>query len=158
MALAQAVRLGGAGEKMHDELLRPTMGGRSASGREPWRPSSIGYPAFLGGPLTAAVLGIINGRRLGLDAERLVAIGLAGLFAFAVRVAMSPQATDFFEVRWFGGLAGVLVWLLVLAMQRKPFRAFLLGRAEPARLFGPGFAALTGCGLLELGVIYGLAR
>jgi hypothetical protein len=158
MALAQSVSLSGAGEKMHDELFHPTIGGRVTSGKRPWRPVSIAYPAWFGGPLTAAVLGVVNGRRLGLTAQRLTAIGAAGLFAFAVWVAMSPEAGDFFGVRWAGGIAGVLVWLVVLGLQRKPFRAFTLGRAEPARLVGPGFAALIGCGLLELGVIYGLAR
>ncbi|MFI5938520.1 hypothetical protein [Actinoplanes sp. NPDC051494] len=140
---------------MHEQLFRPTMGGRPAPGRRPWRPTSIAYPAFFGGPLTAAVLGIVNGRRLGLPAERLVVIGAAGLFAFAVRVAAGGEI---FDVRRWGGIAGLLVWLLVLALQRKPFRAFLFGRAEPANLVWPGLAALVSCGLLELGVIYGLTR
>jgi len=143
---------------MQDELFRPTMGGRPATGRRPWRPSSMAYPSFIGGPLTAAVLGVVNGRRLALAPERLVAIGAAGLFGFAVQVAMSPRATDFWGLQRLGEIAGVLVWLLVRGWQRRPFRAFLLGRAEPARLTVPGLVTVAGCALLELGVIYQVAR
>jgi hypothetical protein len=158
MALVHAVRLGGTGEKMHDELLRPTIDGRAPSGARPWRPLAIAYPAYLAGPLTAAVLGAVNGHRLGPATTRLAAIGAAGLFAFGARVALSPPADDFVDVRQVGGVAGLLVWLVVLGLQGKPFRAYLRGRARPSSLVRPGLAAVLGCGLLELGVIYGLVR
>jgi hypothetical protein len=116
---------------MQDELFRPTMGGRTASGGWPWRHLSIVYPAYLAGPLTAAVLGVVNGRRLGLTTRRLAVAAVAGLSALAGRMAFSPRA---------GALAGVLVWLLVLELPRTPFRAFL---RDPGRPTSPAVPALA---------------
>lgn len=134
---------------MHDDLFSPTIRDQPAPGRPPWRPESIVYPAFFGGPLAAATLGVLNGRRLALPTGHLIAIAAAGVAGFAARVAVGAFTDGNSPVRLAGTVTGVLVWLLVLSLQRGPFRlATLRGRA-PARLIGPGLAAAIGGALLE---------
>jgi hypothetical protein len=143
---------------MPDELFSPTIREQPAPGKPPWRPESILYPAFFGGPLAAATLGVLNGRRLRLPGRDLVLIAVAGLAAFGARLAVSAAVEGNSGVRLAGTVAGVLVWLVVLALQRKPFRLYTYRGGEPASLVGPGFAAFIGCGLLEAGLILGLVR
>jgi hypothetical protein len=142
---------------MHDELFRPTVREQPTPGKPPWRPESIVYPAFFGGPLAGALLGVLNGRRLGLAGWQLAVIGAAGLAGFGGRLALSAAVEGSSAVRLAGNVAGALVWLVVLAFQRRPFRAFTLRGTEPASLVGPGWAALLAGGALELIVIIGLA-
>jgi hypothetical protein len=141
-----------------DELFTPTIRERPVGGKAPWRPQSIFYPAFFGGPLAAATLGVLNGRRLALPAGQLLTIGAAGLAGFAARIAVAGSFDQNSNVRLSGTIAGVLVWLVVLAFQRRPFRAFAFADGEPAGLIGAGFAAFLGCGLFEAIVIYTLVR
>ncbi len=143
---------------MPDELFTPTIRERPVGGKAPWRPQSIFYPAFFGGPLAAATLGVLNGRRLGLPVGQLLTIGAAGLAAIAGRIAVAALLDEKSSIRLTGTIAGVLVWLVVLAFQRGPFRAFAYGDGEPAGLTGAGFAAFLGCGLLEAIVIFALVR
>ncbi len=78
--------------------------------------------------------------------------------AFAGRVVAAGLTEGNSGARLGGAVGGILVWLLVLAFQRRPFRAHVYGGGEPARMIGPGFAAAIGCGLLEAIVILALAR
>lgn len=143
---------------MHDELFRPTIREEPGPGRPPWRPESILYPAFFGGPLAGGLLGVLNGRRLGLSAPQLAAIGAAASAAFGARLAVSAALDANSGVRLAGSVAGVLVWLVVIALQRRPFRSWSLRGGDPASLVGPGWLAFLGCGLLEVVVIVGLIR
>ena len=59
--------------------MTPTIHERPDRRRTPWRPQSILYPAFFGGALAAATLGMINSYRLRLPAMNMVVIGVAGL-------------------------------------------------------------------------------
>lgn len=145
------------GDPMQDELFSPTIRERPAPGKPPWRPDSILYPAF-GGPLAAAVLGVVNGGRLGLPGRHLLAIAAAGLVGFGARLAVSAAVEGNSPVRLAGMVAGALVWLVVLAFQRSPFRAYTFRGGEPASLVGPGFAAFFGCGVLEAILILVLVR
>jgi hypothetical protein len=142
---------------MHDELFRPTIRERDNSGRPAWRPDSIFYPAFFGGPIAAAALGLLNGRRLGLARGPMIAIATAGLACFAARLALS-LAIDGSALRLAGAVTGVLVALVIRSVQRRPFRGFLYRGGEPANLIGPGLLAVIGCGLLEAVVILALTR
>lgn len=146
------------GGRMQDELFRPTIRERAEPGRPPWRPDSIYYPAFFGGPIAAATLGLINGRRLGLARERLLAIAAAGLVCFAGRVAVSVAVEGSGALRLAGSITGVLVALVVGIFQRRPFRAFVYRGGKPAGLVRPGLLAVLGCGFLEAAVIFGLTR
>jgi len=139
---------------MEDELFRPTIQDRSHTAKPPWRPDSILYPAFFGGPVAAAVLGLINGGRLGLPRVQLAAIAGAAVAAFAARLVVTASLGGGSGARLAGSLTGILVWLVVMAFQRRPFRAFSFGGGEPSRLVGPGFAAAIGGGVLEAIIIY----
>ncbi|WP_250006251.1 hypothetical protein [Actinoplanes sp. M2I2] len=143
---------------MHDDLFSPTIREQRAPGRPPWRPESIVYPAFFGGPLAAATLGVLNGRRLALPTSRLLLIAVAGLAGFGARVVVGAFSDGSSPVRLAGTATGLLVWLVVLALQRGPFRLAALRGHGPARLIGPGFAAAIGCGLLEAVLLLVLVR
>ncbi|GIG85835.1 hypothetical protein [Plantactinospora endophytica] len=143
---------------MQDELFSPTIQERPAPGRPPWRPESILYPAVFGGPLAAATLGVLNGRRLGLAGHRLLVVGAAGLVGFGGRLAVSAAVDGNSAVRLAGMVTGALVWLAVLFFQRAPFRVYSYRGGEPASLVGPGFAAGIGFGVLEAVLILVLVR
>ncbi len=143
---------------MPDELFTPTIRDRPTGGKPPWRPESILYPAFFGGPLAAATLGVLNGRRLALPVGQVLTIGAAGLAAFAARIVVTGMLEENSSARLTGTITGLLVWLVVLAFQRRPFRAFAYGDGEPASLTRAGFAAFIGCGLFEAIIIYTLVR
>ncbi|WP_433303142.1 hypothetical protein ACQP2F_11195 [Actinoplanes sp. CA-030573] len=138
---------------MQDDLFRPTIQERAAGGPRPWRPDSIFYPAFFGGPLTATTLGLLNGRRLGVARGPMLAIAAAGLLCFAARVVVSAAVGGGSGLRLAGSVSGVLVALVVGAVERRSFRAFLYRGGEPARMVWPGLLAAIGCGLLEAVVI-----
>ncbi|MEU8007322.1 hypothetical protein AB0B66_39695 [Catellatospora sp. NPDC049111] len=136
-------------DRMNDDLFRPTITAAPvAAGDPPWRPSSIVYPAFFGGPLAVAVLGVLNARRLSLGVNQQLAVAAAGLAAVAARLAMTALLGQT-QARILGTVFGLLVWGVVSMTQKKAFRAYEYGNGEPASLFGPGLAAVIGCGLLE---------
>jgi hypothetical protein len=141
-----------------DELFTPTIRERPVGGKAPWRPQSIFYPAFFGGPLAAATLGVLNARRLALPPGKSVIIAAAGLAAFIGRIAVTASLDENSSARLTGTITGLLVWLVVLAFQRRPFRAYAYGEGEPASLTAAGFAAFLGCGLLEAIIIFALVR
>ncbi len=143
---------------MQDDLFRPTIHERPMPGRPPWRPGSIFYPAFFGGALAAATLGVLNGRRLGLGTGPLLAIAGAGLAALVARIVATGLIDGNSGARLAGALAGIATWAAIVAFQRRPFRAFTFSGADPESLIRPGLAAAIGCGLLEAVLVYTLAR
>jgi hypothetical protein len=139
---------------MTDDLFTPTIRTPSVPAVPPWRPESIVYPAFFGGALAATVLGVLNGRRLALARTQLWLIVGAGIAAVAARAVFVASTEGLGRIS--GVVAGLLVWLVINTLQRRPFRAFLQNNGEPASLVGPGFLAAIGCGLAELILIYGV--
>jgi hypothetical protein len=139
-----------------DDLFTPTVRDSQAPTEKPWNPDSIVYAAFFGGPLAGAVLGILNGRKLLLSRSHLLLIALAGVVAIAGRLVFTAWQGHA-AARIGGAMAGVLVWLVVNALQRKAFRAAIHNGLEPASLVGPGIAAAIGCGLIEVILIVAVA-
>lgn len=137
---------------MTDDLFTPTVRDAQVPTERPWNPDSIVYPAFFGGPLAGTVLGILNGRKLLLSRSHLMLIALAGAVAVSGRLVFTALQGHS-AARIGGAMAGVLVWLVVNALQRKAFRAAVHNELEPASLVGPGFAAAIGCGLIEVVLI-----
>jgi hypothetical protein len=134
-----------------DELFRPTIETEPATiGPPPWRPESIAYPAFFGGALTGTVLGLINGRRLGLRIGPLLCIAAAGAAALAGRALATAAIDAGSGARLLGSLAGLAVWAVVIYFQKRPFRIYSARDREPANLVWPGIAAAVGCGIVEL--------
>ena len=143
---------------MNDELFSPTIRDQAPPAKRTWRPESIVYPAFFVGPLAAATLGVLNGRRLALPTRHLLAIAGAGVAGFGARVAVSSFVESGSGVRLAGTICGLLVWLAVLALQRRAFRVAVLRGVEPKSLILPGFLAAIGLGLIEGVLILGLVR
>ncbi len=138
---------------MTDELFRPTIEARQAPLKPPWRPGSIVYPAFFGGPLAGTVLGLLNGRRLSLGWRAMLAIGVAGVAAIVGRGVATVMTDGQTSGRLLGALAGAAIWGVIAFVQKRHFRVFELAGGEPSSLVGPGFAAAIGCGVLEAGVL-----
>jgi hypothetical protein len=143
---------------MTDDLFRPTVREFPVSGKRPWRPESIFYAAFFGGPLTAGLLGVVNGRRLGLPTPRVLLIALAGVAGFGLWIVAALLTDANNVVRLFGSITGSLAWLVVIAFQRGPFRAYAYGDGEPAKLLVPGLLAAIGLVLAQVIVIFMVAR
>ena len=141
---------------MTDDLFRPTIEDRATVTTPPWRPQSILYPAFFGGPLAGTVLGLLNGRRLRLPTSSMLAIAVAGAAAIVARILVTPALTGQTSARLIGAVAGVLVWGVILLVQKRPFRVYEVGGGEPASLVAAGFAAAIGCGILEAVVLVSL--
>src|SRR5262245_10355050 len=106
---------------MQDELFSRTIRERESATKPPWRPDAIFYPAFFGGPIAAATLGLLNARRLALPRATLLAIAAAGAVAFATRLVLSATIDGSSALRLLGSVTGVLVALVVAAIERRPF-------------------------------------
>ncbi|MFG1606544.1 hypothetical protein [Actinoplanes sp. NPDC049265] len=143
---------------MTDDLFRPTVRERPVSGRRPWRPESIFYASFFGGPLTAGLLGVVNGRRLGLPGSKVLLIALAAVAGFGLWIVAALLTDANNLVRLFGSITGSLAWLVVIAFQRGPFRAYTYGDGQPASLVWPGIVSAVGLVLFQVIVIFVVAR
>ncbi|MEU5876317.1 hypothetical protein [Spirillospora sp. NPDC047279] len=135
-----------------DPLLQPTVRDPRA-GRAPWRLSSQGYVAFLGGVTAGTVIGFLNARRLDVPASRRWAILGAGAVAWAATVwiildLIGPDGTST-AVRMAARVCAVLAYLLQAYLQGPWDRAFQLRNVEHASLWGPGAIAVVGCGTVE---------
>ena len=109
------------------------------------------YPAFFGGPLAVTLLGAINARRLRLTGTKvalIVAAGVVALIAQVTMIALLREASSGVQ-RFSYSLAGVAAWGVVLFLQRRPFRIFLMRGGEPAKLLGPGIAAVIGSAIVQ---------
>jgi hypothetical protein len=139
-------------DRSEDHLFEPTLGApraRSDSGPRPWRLDSQGYVSFFGGPLAAALVGVLNGRRLGLQTPRLVWIAATGLVAFAVAAAVIAGTGS--EVpRLVLIVAGVLTYVVSRRLQKPADERWRVGRSDDeayASLWAPGLAIVVGAAL-----------
>jgi hypothetical protein len=132
---------------VNDDLFTPTVTARAGDLARPWRVDSLLYPAFFGGPLAGAALGLINGHRLRVGRGAMVTVGAVGLGAFAARAAILMVVGPYSGSQLVGTIAGVAVWGAIWATQRRAFRSFQLTGDDPARLFWPGL------GVAALGVV-----
>lgn len=139
-----------------DDLISPTIDSGYGVVDRPWRPTSILYPAFFGGPLAAAVLGLMNARRLALGRTVLLGVAAAGVGAVLARFVLTAALHEHGLAPILGGLTGVAVWSAVVATQRRPFQVHERRDGETASLVWPGIVAAVGGGLLEA-VVLGLA-
>lgn len=141
---------------MSDDLFTPTIKAPAPTATPPWRPDSIVYPAFFGGVLTATVLGLINWRRLDLGRNALLLIAGAGLACLIGRIVVVAAVGGTTVGRISGSIAGLLTWLVINHLQRRPFRAALNRGVEPSSLIWPGIGATLGLGLVEGILIFGV--
>lgn len=135
-----------------DDLLKPTIIETAAPTERPWRVDSLVYPAFFGGPIAVTFLSALNARRLGIDGRKvalIVAAGAAALTAQLLVIAFFLQGTASSGQRFSFTLAGLLVYLVVWLVQRRPFRIFMLRGGEPANLWGPAIATVIGSVIIQ---------
>lgn len=149
------------GRESVDNLYEPTLADldeRPAGSDPPWRLDSQGYVAFFGGPLAAAVVGVLNGRRLGLDRDRLLAIGAIGVVGLAVAIA--AYALIGFEgrtPRLLLAVAGILTYLGTRKLQQPADRLFQMhpdtDEDSYDSLWGTGFLIVVVCGLGSVALV-----
>jgi hypothetical protein len=144
---------------MPDELLRPTIGASVDMSARPWRSMSQTYVAFFGGVIATTVIAFLNARRLGVgpDKRRLIlALGAAGmvLSAAVIRLLATDDSSG---LRVAIRAVAVACCLLQLRLQRPMDRAFQLRGSDYGSLWGPGLAAVFGCGLLEVVLLAAVA-
>ncbi|NEA32707.1 hypothetical protein [Streptomyces sp. SID13031] len=139
---------------MPDDLLRPTIGADVDLSVRPWRLMSQAYVAFFGGVIATTVIASLNARRLGVPASgrRLILLtGFAGLVLAAVAIALlTDEVTASSGTRVVIRVIAILTCLVQLRFQQPMDRAFQLRGTEYKSLWGPGLAAVIGCGLLEV--------
>ncbi|WBQ01869.1 hypothetical protein [Kribbella sp. CA-293567] len=142
---------------MPDDLLRPTIGADVDMTTRPWRLMSQAYVAFFGGVIATTVVALFNARRLGVPAQgqRLIALsGLGGLVLAAIAMVMlTDELTASSGTRLAIRIIAVLACLAQMRIQQPMDRAFQLRGSEYRSLWGPGIAAVIGCGLLEIGLL-----
>jgi hypothetical protein len=136
-----------------DELLTPTVGTTRRSDDRPWRLGSQFWVAFFGGPAAAALVGHLNGSRLGIPERArwwIVAAGLGGLgLGVAIAVAIVSFDVDV-GARLANQMAGVVTYGATYKLQRSGDRVYqFYGDDEDAydSLWGPGVAIVLGAGI-----------
>ena len=144
---------------MPDELLRPTIGAGVDMSVRPWRLMSQTYVAFFGGVLATTVIAFLNARRLGVapDKRRLILLaGVSGLMLAGGVIGLLDNS-DAGSLRIAIRVVAVLTCMAQLRIQRPMDRAFQLRGQDYRSLWGPGIAAVIGCGLLEALLLVGVA-
>lgn len=148
-----------------DDLFAPSLAGVQRGpvpeGERPWRVSSQFYVAFFGGPLAAAFVGVLNGRRLGLPSARLWGIAAAGAVALVVAaVAVAVFAMDAGRGPRLALIgSGVAAYALANRLQRDADRRYAAGRSADElydSLWYPGIPIAIGLGLVSGLAIAGL--
>ncbi|MBB4678864.1 hypothetical protein [Crossiella cryophila] len=137
---------------MSDDLLRPTIR-TSAGTQRPWRVASQAYVAFFGGVLAVTLIGYLNSRRLGVparDRRWLLVIGGAALAAELVLASVLADLITSSPLRIVIRVVALLAYFAMARLQHTPERVFQLRGGEHAKLWGPGLAAVFGCGIPEL--------
>lgn len=132
---------------MTDDLFQPTLDTEPVLPLPPWRPDSIFYPAFFGGPLAATVLGVANAWKLALGRRMILGLAAFGLAVVTVRITVAVALPDT-DTRLLHFIAGFAVFAVVFATQRKPFRAYEYGWV-PAGIAVPGWLTGIGCWFAE---------
>jgi hypothetical protein len=135
------------------------------AGSRPWRLRSQFYVAFFGGPLAAAAIGFLNGRRLGLSRERLWAIAGIGIVAFVAVLALAGLvlAADTSVnrgPRLMLTVAGVVSFLAAHELQKDADRLYGLNRDEEQTydsLWGPGLGTVLLAGIFSVAVVAAVA-
>lgn len=143
---------------MPDELLRPTIGADVDMSVRPWRLMSQTYVAFFGGVIAVTVIAFLNARRLGVapDKRRLIlVVGAVSLVVAGVVITLltNGDGATSSGLRVAIRVVAVACCLIQLRIQRPMDRAFQLRGTDYGSLWGPGIAAVIGCGLLEAGLL-----
>lgn len=144
---------------MSEDLLRPTIE-REPGTKSPWRLTSQLFVAFFGGALAVTAIGFVNAGRLGVEASArrlILGVGATAFAAGLVIVALLPTTLNDSVIRLIMLAFALLAYAAQARLQRTHDRAFTLRGGEYASLWGPGFAAVIGCGIVQ-GIVVALTR
>jgi hypothetical protein len=147
-------------ENPSDDLFTPTLvdlPARPAGTPRPWRLSSQLYVAFLGGPLAAAAVAWLNGRRLGLEPARLRLVPAVGALGLGVALAVAAAAHASGSVpRIVSQVSGIACFFVLRELQRPAdhrYRMAARGKGDAYEsLLGPGLAIAVVCGLITAAI------
>jgi hypothetical protein len=123
------------GDPEHD-LFTPSLEGERRQqlpeGSRPWRLASQFYVAALGGPVAAGLVGVLNGRRLGIPGRQLALIAGVAVVALAcaVVIAAAVNRDDNSPVRLVLVAAGVVAYLAIRQVQVDADRRYAAGSAR----------------------------
>lgn len=150
---------------MTDDLLQPSVSNAPPRVR-PWRLGSQFWVAFLGGALAVATIAILNAARLRISSRQrwlmiaMTAVTMAALIALWLQHPLATDLRSFAktsrELRVYGRIAAVLLYLALAAMQRKAdahYQVFYEGEYAP--LWGAGTAAVLIGGSVQTLVLAG---
>lgn len=129
----------------HDGLLTPTVRVLGVPGRTPWRPSSTGLVAFLGGVLAGTAIAWVNAGRLGAARRDRLRVGLIGVAGFALLVGVAvavPVPDGLWTLRWAMQIVAITAYLAQARVLRQPARAFEVRDGDYGSLWLPGLAAV----------------
>jgi hypothetical protein len=140
----------------YDDLFAPSLSQTERrelpDGERPWRLNSQAYVAFFGGPLAAATIAFLNGRRLGLGTRSLAAIAVAGVAAFvAAIVLVATLDSDSVSPRILVAASGIAAFLAMRQLQHGADRRYSVGQTDDS-----AYDSLVRIGLLVT-VVAGLA-
>lgn len=148
-----------------DDLFAPALAGvtgeLAAAGSRPWRLGSQLYVGFFGGALAATAIAWLNAERLGLkprDRWPIVAAGALGLVVTVAAAAIYGSSATM-TLRLFLNAGGIGTAAAQRRTQSAADRRYGFRHGEEGydSLWGPGFAAVIGLGLLELFILIGVA-
>ena len=148
---------------MTDELLQPSVTAPPPGARPPWRIRSQFWLAFFGGPLPVTVIAFLNARRLRLGSRERMQIIIAGAIAVAAELTLvyfSPEIAEWMKARQATAgrltlrFTGMLLYLVLARIQGPADRLRNLGNdVHYDSLWGPGFAAWIGLGIVQAGLV-----
>ena len=129
-------RSGTRGFVMTDDLFRPTIEDRTTvtTHRGVRSRSSTPPSSAARSPGRCWVCSTDGG--CGWHVGPLLAIAGTGAAAIVARFLVTPALTGRTSARLIGAAAGVLVWGVILLVQKRPFRVYEVGGGEPASLVG----------------------
>jgi hypothetical protein len=139
------------------DLLTPTLTDhrpRDPAGPRPWRLTSLVYPSIIGGPATAAVVAVVNARRLRVPGRTLVVLAAAGVLATAIATALAVLV-EHEEARILIAVCGVAVYGLAHRLERSADRihATFSPHTDPAADYAPFLAPALASILLGWAVL-----
>lgn len=151
---------------MTDDLLQPSVSNNEPRPARPWRLRSQFWVAFFGGALAGATIAILNAARLGIPRKQrwlmigLTAVTLAALIALWLQHPLATDLRSFAktsrEMRIYGRIAAVLLYLALAAMQRRADSEYqVFSEGEYAPLWGAGTAAVLIGGSIQTLLIAG---
>lgn len=149
----------------HDDLFMPSLQQYEKLSlhylKKPWLVQPQIWIGFFGGPLAAATIAFLNGRRLHLKRNQLVLIGLVGLAGFLLTLITAVLLNDIEfssellqsesrRIRYIGRVYGIIAFLVLKQIQKSGFRVYQFHNdGIYGNLFNTGLAIVLFVGTIQ---------